>query len=1059
MNGDESVTSINELLDDAVAAINRGQTSVARELADRVLDTDAGNLDAESLLATPADGGEMRRLTILFADLVDSTALSTRIEPERYRTVVGRYRERVSTVVNRLGGHVISAKGDGLLVTFGHPVAHEDDVHRAVLAGGQIVDAVKSLSTETQRNYGFSVDVRVGVHRGLVYLDVEQDDVYGFAANIASRLCALAAPGNVVVSEPVAGRIAELFDLERRPPAPVRGIQEPLAHYRVVGERGARRKDWRGPLLGRDVELAALQDRWTQARSGTLMKSGMAFRGEPGIGKSRMVFEAITLAERDGVEVVELHGSPMHSDIGLHPLRGLIETRCGITTTMSAAERLHRLRTELISRSCDPAAFVPMLAPILGIEPDAGYAPIRAEGRKLYEQIVAGAFAYLLACVDGGGLVVVEDAQWLDRSSVEIISALFDQATGHVLVVLTGRDGEEFPWDSAVEVFELEPLSEEHATGLVTTLNPELPADAVSEVVARCDGIPFYIEQVAEETTPAGVPEALYEPLTARLRGNSEVVRVVQAAAVIGRQFERAVLEAVVDLEPDVVNRVLSELENAKVLERYSGSGWRFRHELLREVCAELAPPTLNRQLHRRVADALAGTAVEVDWPLAASHYELGGRFNEAFSAYRQAAVGARRRGALAEAREYLNRAVAGLDREPAGRDRDRREIGLRLERGFLSAAADGSYSATAAPDFERCLELSGTDLNDDELFATLTALLGYYVMRADLARAKHVVDSLDAGLEQGRQWFRPIIDASFGVVSWLRGEFGVAEKHLARATEMTSTVEPDDIEAVWFVPNDPIATAHIFTAWTRLIRGECTGIDGALADAGRRAATLGFPQGPYSEAFAQFVSIWAQMERGRFDAAGVAVSELLASAEQHGFDQWLLGGATEQAANAGLAGTVSGDVDMPALSETISTLTVLLDTWEAVGAQVYRTYFDAVLGQLLINANRLDDARERLDFALKVAERTGMHFYDAELLRLRAKTHADADSVHSDVTAALALARAQQAHLFELRAALDYFDLGDPAGRDVLRRAVERVPVDGGCPELARARAVLKND
>jgi class 3 adenylate cyclase len=197
----ERRASIDELLDRAVAAINRGDRAAATALAGQVLAVDRGNADAEDLLTAPGSGGEIRRLTILFADLVDSTVLSTRVEPETYRMLVGRYREQVLAIVNRFEGHIGSTKGDGLLAVFGYPTAHENDVRRAVLAALEITREVATLSEQAQRRFGIEISGRVGVHRGLVYLDTAQDDVYGLAANLAARVSGLAPPGSVVVSE------------------------------------------------------------------------------------------------------------------------------------------------------------------------------------------------------------------------------------------------------------------------------------------------------------------------------------------------------------------------------------------------------------------------------------------------------------------------------------------------------------------------------------------------------------------------------------------------------------------------------------------------------------------------------------------------------------------------------------------------------------------------------------------------------------------------------------------------------------------------------------------
>src|SRR5271156_3804535 len=249
----ESGASIDELLDRAVRAINEGDRATAATLAGQVLSVDRNNPEAEDLLAAPARYGEIRRLTIMFADLVDSTALSTRLEPEAYRTLVGGYRGEVRRVVDRYEGHISSIKGDGLLVVFGHPTAHEDDVRRAVAAGLDITRAVAQLSEQAERKFGVAINVRVGIHRGLVYLDTDQDDVYGFAANLAARLCGVAEPGTVA------------------------GVDGLISHHQVLAERPTAPPLRPPPLIGRDRERSWLQQSWQQARDGVLTSPGVGF--------------------------------------------------------------------------------------------------------------------------------------------------------------------------------------------------------------------------------------------------------------------------------------------------------------------------------------------------------------------------------------------------------------------------------------------------------------------------------------------------------------------------------------------------------------------------------------------------------------------------------------------------------------------------------------------------------------------------------------------------------------------------------------------------------------
>ncbi len=676
--------SIDELLDRAVAAVNCGDRATATALAGQVLAVDRGNVDAEDLLAAPASPGEIRRLTILFADLVDSTVLSRTVEPETYRTLVGRYRDQVLTIVNRYEGHLGSTKGDGLLAVFGHPHAHEDDVRRAVAAGLEITRDVSKLSDQAQRRFGIDIAVRVGVHRGLVYLDTAQDDVYGLAANLAARVSGLAPPNGVVISDAVAPLIKSRYVLETRPPAAVKGVDELIDHHQVISELPEPTASSRGPLVGRDRELTRLQDSWVQAQAATLTTPGVVFRGEPGIGKSRLAAAAAELVTDSGSLTLELIGSPFHTDAGLHPVRALLERRCGIDRSTDQAERLRRLQAELTARSLDPDAVVPLLAPVLGIGADAGYQPVPAEGRKLYELIAQGVQQYLLACFDGPGLIVADDVQWFDPSTLEVLGALLNSAQGRLLVAVTGRDGDWLPDGWPVTVFDLAPLNDEETDQLIQALNPELPAATRAAVANRCDGVPFYIEQVVADATETGVPDALYDSLFARLRASANIVPVLEAAAVIGRDVDRGLLCAVVDLSDADVHRVIDELEDALVLEPRTTDTWRFRHELLREVASELAPPSVRRDIHARVADALAD-GVDPDWRLVAGHYERAERLDKASAAYQQASTDARLRGAVVEARTFLSRVVgprAGHTGQGSRRARNRLAAGARIPRG-----------------------------------------------------------------------------------------------------------------------------------------------------------------------------------------------------------------------------------------------------------------------------------------------------------------------------------------------------------------------------------------
>jgi hypothetical protein len=268
------------------------------------------------------------------------------------------------------------------------------------------------------------------------------------------------------------------------------------------------------------------------------------------------------------------------------------------------------------------------------------------------------------------------------------------------------------------------------------------------------------------------VPDTLYEMLLARLRSSTNALLVIAAAALIGSLVDGRLLSSVVDLDKRDVDDVLQQLTRSRVLQPVRTDSWRFHHELLREVAAELSPPSLRHRLHSRIGDALVATAADgtPEWPLVAHHYEKAERFDEAAAAYQKASANARQRGALGEARNHLTRALKDIERLAPSPSRDHREVAVRLERGFLASAATGHASTKAAAEFERCLELIG-DEPSLELYATFSALWSYYATRGDLRRATPVMEALRIRLEDMPDWYHAANDAAIGSLAVFRGD------------------------------------------------------------------------------------------------------------------------------------------------------------------------------------------------------------------------------------------------------------------------------------------------
>jgi class 3 adenylate cyclase len=1083
--------SIDELLDRAVAAMNRGDRAEAHELAGAVLAADTANSDAADLLAEADSGsepgGELRRASLLFADLVGSTALSARHEPELYRRVIRRYKALCRDIIEvRYGGHVSHVAGDGLLAVFGLPTPHENDAARAVLAGLDIVAELTALAPDLRPVVGERLDARVAVHKGLVFLDAEDDEIYGLAANVVARLHGLARPGTVVVSDAVLGIVGSLFETVTEPAQQVKGVEAPLRPHRVVAPRPeapARGRRWEAPLVDRAAELAALRALWDDVRSGAGERPrGLHLSGEGGVGKSRLAAVLVDEVLAGGGRHIQLLGSPVHAEASFHPLRALLESRCGFGRGATTVERLSRLRHELAHFGLPADELVPLLAPVVDVRPEAGYQPAHAEGRKLRDAIADAAARYVLACLEPGpALLVVDDVHWCDEATIDVAARVLATGPADVMVVTTSRDPAP-PALRGLRPLPLAPLDAEASDDLIVALDPELDPVRRSELVERSDGVPLYLEELVRasglpapepgiidlsDPAPAGdVPDVLYEPLVARLHASTAGVQVACAAAAIGREVDRRILGHVVGLTEAELDDALTSLLGDLILERatpdepFDGATeeecrYRFHHELVREVAYGLQPITRRRELHGRVADALAAEAGEtdvVDWHAVAGHYDAAGRVVDAVDAYERAADRVRRLGVLPEARGFLARAIDLVATLPDSGARRSREVALRLRRAFLAVSAEGASSPDAVRDYERCLEITRPDTASDELFGTLYALWAHYMIRGELARADQIDEMLRSGLTGEREFYGPDIDAAWSAVRWFAGDFAEARSGLraAAAAFVARGRRPDDA-AAWYQPTDAQVSTETLLALATFMVGD-GGAPRHIERAHVIAEGLEFPQGAYSAANALSYDTWLRLEQGDLGAAARAVDRLAALADRHGLEIWALVAATQQAQVRAAEAMRAQPGDAASLAAHADALGQLCSMWRSLDLGLFMPSHMAMAGRARAAAGDGAGALAQFDEALRFAGDTGMRFYDAELLRLRAPfTGGD---TCAELHEALALARSQGAVPFEVRIACDLLRI-DPSTGSLLTEALARCASGADFPELAAARAL----
>ena len=954
---------------------------------------------------------EVRRLTFVYCDVVGSTALSGRLELETYHELMRAYRTACRDVIEaRFEGHIVHFQGDGLLAAFGFPLAHENDAERAVRAGLALVRAVRDLSLE----------VRIAVHRGPVFVDFGDDDISGLPANVGSRFEAAADPGTVVVSEEVRRLVADHFEIEAGEPQLVKGVDIPIQPFRIMGERPApARRSWSTPLVERESELERLTQAYAHTASGSAgSPTGILVHGEAGVGKTRLVAALVDQAANG--PVVDLHGSPFHREVGFHPVRRLIEARCNIGDDDSPAVRLECLTHDVTGLGLDPAATVPLLAPVAGVDPRAGYEQAPAVGRLLEEQVTQAVLDYTSACLEGRpGIVVAENLHWFDPATRALLEKLLRVGAGTVLIVATSRNPEPGPW----EAIELRPLSVAGRHALLDALEQDLTDEDRLALATRSGGIPLYLEELvragdrdqrtagAAAPVPGSVPEVLYEPLVARLYATPSAIPVAATAAAAGQEVDRSLLAATMpDMTPSSLDSTLAALVDARILEAVQGRSerYQFRHELLREVAYELQPPSWRREVHSRLCDLLVEDESR-DWQVLASHFERAERPSEAAAAYQETAELARRRGALAEARGHLTRAIDLVLPLAADAARDHQEVQLRLRRGFLAMSMEGAGSAQASADFNRCRELAESDPHGDDMLSTLISLWAYYLSHGELDRAREVTTTLRGTIGDQPETLRPTNPAGAGMLDWFAGDFTSSIEQLTTAVDALDKMPGGGgVEAVWFVPNNPFVAMHVHLALARFMAGDTEGADQSLARARRIASSLDFPQGPWSAAYAIWLGSWTWIEAGRLEPAEQSLAELQSLCVRHGLDSWGLIAATQTAALEAFR-ALRGGSDAASLLDCAELLGSLLDIWQAVELRVFLPFYLTTTGALLAAAGDAEAARGRYEESLALSTETGMRFYDAETLRRLGR-----------LESALELARAQGARVFEERIELD---------------------------------------
>jgi len=1029
----------------------------------------------------PADA-ERRQLTVMFCDLVGSTALSTHLDPEDLRELIGAYHRVVTEVVAGFDGFVAKYMGDGVLVYFGYPRAHEDDAERAVRAGLGSIYAVGRLDIASAK-----LQARVGIATGLVVVgdlmgkgSAQEQSVVGETPNLAARLQAVATPASLVIAASTRQQIGELFDLEDLGPQQLAGFVEPQCAWRVLGESGevSRFEALRSeetPLVGRDEEVELLLRRWEQAKTGE--GRVVLISGEPGIGKSRLI---AAVSKHIGTELhtrLRYFSSPHHQDSALYPFIVQLERAAGFARDDTVEAKLGKLRALLApgTRDNDDIALLSELLSLPNSTADLNLSPQRKR-EKLFEAVLSQFEAYTR---HRPVLMVFEDAHWIDPTSRELLDLMVDGARRvPVLLVITFRPEFQPPWGgrSHVTSLALSRLGERDGATLVQKLagDAALTADVVAEIVERTDGVPLFVEELTKavlESAGRGnrvatvlartslaalsVPATLHASLMARLdRLGPAPKEVAQIGAVLGREFAYELIEPVAQRDERELQAALGQLSDAGLLfcrGTAPHASYLFKHALVQDAAYSTLLRGRRQELHARVAAALEehfADLIERQPELRAHHLTAAGDTERAVDQWLKAGHYAAGRLAHVEAIAHLERGLALLGSLPETPARDACEIDLQLALGVSSITVKGMSSPSVPQAYGRARELAEKRGDEHQLFQAIYGMWQNTVASGQILSARALSDRL---LQVGRgadDGLRLQAHHSAWTTCLFAGEPVAAREHCEVGRQIYDT-ERHSLHRGLYGGHDPGVCAHYMSGQAHWLlgypqKGLVNGSD-ALA----LAEQIGHP---FSQATALVMNALLHLDRAEPELAlqRVEAAEALA-AEQR------LGLVLEPEILRGAVLTAQG-----AFGEAV----VCLREGLAIrsGAIRLRPYGLARLAEALARQGEHEAALAAVKEGLEEQE-TGQRRWEPELHRLEGIALFGLNRIEEGQNAleeALCVARRQEAKSYELRAAASLALLWGERGRRAEARDL-LAPVYGWFTEgfdtadLKEAKALLE--
>ena len=1053
---------------------------------------------ASRVAAPPAvPEAERRQLTVLFCDLVGSSELSQRLDPEVYRDVLQAYQSRCTEAIARYEGHIAQYLGDGLLVYFGYPQAHEDDAERALRAALDLLRDMETLNARLEVEYSLKVAVRIGVHTGPVIVGEigggERSEMLalGDTPNIAARLQGIAEPDSVVISHTTLRLVAGLFVTEDLGMPVLKGISERVRVHRVTQPSGGVRSrlapangSGLTPFVGREQELGLLLDRWEQAQE----KRGQAvlISGEPGIGKSRLAHQLWQRLGETPHTALECRCSAFTRNSALYPVIELVEQGLRFADGDTSEQNFGRLERGLELAGFELAEAVPLFAALLSLRMPERYSPPDVSPQLQRQQTLEALLTWLVGMAERQPvLLVVEDLHWADPTTLEWLGLLIEQCpTAGMLILLTFRPDFSPPWPARAYLLPiaLSRLNRRQARELVAGAIPggALPDELLDPLAARADGVPLFAEELARNVVESGllveregqlelkgslseleIPVTLQDSLMARLDRLGTAKGVAQLGAALGREFSYALLEAVAPQGATPLRKGLARLVKAELLYQRGlppRATYTFKHALVQDTAYQSLLKSQREALHGRIARTLEERFPELataEPEVLAHHYEQAGLVAEAITCYQRAGRRASERSANTEAIQQLSRGIELLAMLPEGSGRDRQELTLQLALGGPLQGVGGQGIPELEETCARALALCRQVGDASERFQALAGLAMFF-RATDTARAIELGEEmLDLAERTGETSHLVLAHTQLGSPLFHRGELSTALDHYEQALARYDPAEHRSLAYTSGV--DPGISSLVNSSWILWHLG----YPARAAQQSRRAIELAREaNNPFSVATALNAAATGHLRRGEPERALGPAEETMEISKERGFLNYLGFAYTERALALALSCVADAEGARRAIDKIPAGLHRARDLPPI-------SSFWGLLADAQRKLGRIEVARDSVEIGLVISAERHTPFWDAELQRLKGEIFLQLpdraeDDAEALFRAAIDIARDQEARSLELRAATSLARLWQRQGRRTEARALIATIYDWftegfDTPDLKDAKALLE--